>query len=100
MGKPTRKDRHIETVSLTIIIGVVSFSEKGINHEPSAPYTPEQNGTVERKNKVLKEKVRCMQMRVSRWRLLTQVSYSKTSFRLGFITLGFLPHIASSRVFP
>ncbi|KRZ49861.1 Retrovirus-related Pol polyprotein from transposon TNT 1-94 [Trichinella nativa] len=34
--------------------------EKGIEHQFSAPYTPQQNGVAERKNRVLVEMVRCM----------------------------------------
>jgi transposase InsO family protein len=36
------------------------FEEKGIQHEFKAPYTPEQNGKAERKNRLLIEKVRCL----------------------------------------
>jgi transposase InsO family protein len=36
------------------------FKEKGIRHETSAPYTPEQNGTAERTNRTLLDIVRCM----------------------------------------
>ncbi|KRX50952.1 Retrovirus-related Pol polyprotein from transposon TNT 1-94 [Trichinella murrelli] len=34
--------------------------EKGIEHQFSAPYTPEQNGVAERKNRALVEMARCM----------------------------------------
>lgn len=33
---------------------------KGIEHQPSAPYTPEQNGLAERTNRTLVEKARCI----------------------------------------
>lgn len=36
------------------------FDEKGIKHERSAPYTPQQNGLAERTNRILIEKARCM----------------------------------------
>jgi transposase InsO family protein len=36
------------------------LDEEGINHEPSAPYTPQQNGIVERKNHTLIEAPRTM----------------------------------------
>jgi transposase InsO family protein len=34
------------------------LEEEGINHEFSTPYTPQQNGMVERKNKTLKKTTR------------------------------------------
>ena len=36
------------------------FNEHGINHNFSAPRTPQQNGIVERKNKTLQEMARTM----------------------------------------
>jgi transposase InsO family protein len=36
------------------------LDEEGIKHEFSAPYTPQQNGVVERKNRTLIEMVRTM----------------------------------------
>ena len=36
------------------------FQSVGIIHETTAPYTPQQNGTAERKNQVLKEMVNSM----------------------------------------
>ena len=36
------------------------FQSFGIMHESTAPYTPQQNGVVERKNRVLKEMVNSM----------------------------------------
>eukprot|EP00171_Calliarthron_tuberculosum_P003822 IDg3822t1 len=36
------------------------LSSKGIEHQTSAPYTPEQNGLAERTNRTLIEKARCM----------------------------------------
>jgi transposase InsO family protein len=42
-------------------IGVEEFlSEEGIKHEFSVPYTPQQNGVVERKNRTLIEAARTM----------------------------------------
>jgi transposase InsO family protein len=34
------------------------LDEEGIKHEFSAPYTPQQNGIVERKNRMLNEATR------------------------------------------
>jgi transposase InsO family protein len=36
------------------------LDEEGINHEFSAPYTPQQNGVAERKNRTLIEMTRTM----------------------------------------
>ena len=36
------------------------FEEGGIQMQHSVPYTPQQNGVVERKNKALKEMATCM----------------------------------------
>lgn len=36
------------------------LKEKGIMHQPTAPYTPQQNGVAERKNRTLMEATRCM----------------------------------------
>jgi hypothetical protein len=36
------------------------LEEEGIKHEFSAPYTPQQNGAVERKNRTLIDMVRTM----------------------------------------
>jgi transposase InsO family protein len=36
------------------------FQSVGVIHETTAPYTPQQNGVAERKNRVLKEMVNCM----------------------------------------
>lgn len=47
------------------------FVSKGIRHETSAPYTPEQNGRAERMNRSVKEKIRLLllqaQAPVSMW---------------------------------
>ena len=52
--KSFRTDRGIEFVN----IGMSEFCvTKGIFHQTSAPYTPQQNGKVERVNRTIKERV-------------------------------------------
>jgi len=36
------------------------FASKGVRHQTTAPYTPQQNGKAERLNRTLAERVRCM----------------------------------------
>ena len=36
------------------------LSKHGIQHQKTVPYTPQQNGVVERKNRTLVEMARCM----------------------------------------
>ena len=36
------------------------LAERGIKHQCTVPYTPQQNGVVERKNMSLMEMARCM----------------------------------------
>ena len=36
------------------------LSKHGIQHQKTVPYTPQQNGVVERKNKTLVEMAKCM----------------------------------------
>ncbi|KAJ9547395.1 hypothetical protein OSB04_019938 [Centaurea solstitialis] len=38
----------------------VNISENGIKHERTSPFTPQQNGLAERKNRILVEMVNCM----------------------------------------
>nr|GEV61343.1 hypothetical protein [Tanacetum cinerariifolium] len=52
--KTLRKDRGGEYYDL------VFFQSVGIIHETTAPYTPQQNGVTERKNRALKEMVNSM----------------------------------------
>jgi transposase InsO family protein len=39
---------------------IKGFLEEGIKHEFSSPYTPQQNGVVERKNRTLLDMARTM----------------------------------------
>ena len=39
--------------------------ERGISHQCIVPYTPKQNGVVERKNRTLLEMARCMELKES-----------------------------------
>jgi transposase InsO family protein len=55
--KVVRTDRGTEFVNSDLR---EFFQSKGIRHETSAPYTPQQNGRAERFNRSLKEKVRML----------------------------------------
>ena len=55
--KAVRSDRGGEFVNTELH---QFFTEKGIRHELSAPYTPQQNGKAERMNRSLKEKLRML----------------------------------------
>jgi hypothetical protein len=52
-----RSDRGSEFVNADLL---EFFNSKGIRHETSVPYTPQQNGRAERFNRSLKEKVRLL----------------------------------------
>jgi transposase InsO family protein len=52
-----RTDRGTEFVNYDL---TNFFARKGITHQTSAPYTPQQNGKVERINRVIKERVRAL----------------------------------------
>jgi transposase InsO family protein len=54
-----RSDRGLEYMSGT---SQQWFKGKGIQHDTSAPYTPQQNGAAERLNRTLAEKVRPMML--------------------------------------
>ena len=54
-----RSDRGMEYMSGTL---QQWFKGKGIQHDTSAPYTPQQNGAAERLNRTLPEKVRPMML--------------------------------------
>jgi transposase InsO family protein len=55
--KVVRSDRGSEFVNADLL---EFFNSKGIRHETSAPYSPQQNGRAERFNMSLKEKVRVL----------------------------------------
>jgi transposase InsO family protein len=55
--KIVRSDSGTEYVNKAL---TTYFTSKGIIHETSAPYTPEQNGAAERLNRTLIERVRAM----------------------------------------
>jgi hypothetical protein len=55
--KVVRSDRGSEFVNADML---EFFNSKGIRHDTSAPYTPQQNGRAERFNRSLKEKVRIL----------------------------------------
>jgi transposase InsO family protein len=55
--KVVRSDRGSEFVNADLL---EFFNSKGIRHETSAPYTPQQNGRAERFNRSLKRKVRIL----------------------------------------
>jgi len=55
--KAVRTDRGTEYVNSEL---ETYFSDKGVIHNTTAPYTPEQNGVAERFNRTLMERVRAM----------------------------------------
>jgi len=55
--KAVRTDRGAEYVNSEL---ATYFSDKGVIHNTTAPYTPEQNGVAERFNRTLMEMVRAM----------------------------------------
>jgi len=55
--KGTRTDRGGEFNSAAV---VTFCSERGIKHSTTAPYTPQQNGVVERRNQIVVEMARCL----------------------------------------
>jgi transposase InsO family protein len=55
--KKIRSDKGSEFKNLQV---EEYLEEEGIKHEFSAPYTPQQNGVVERKNRMLIDMVRTM----------------------------------------
>jgi transposase InsO family protein len=59
--KAVRTDQGSEYVNADL---TVYFREKGVAHETTARYSPEQNGVAERRNRVLMEKARAMLVRV------------------------------------
>lgn len=87
------------------------FKNKGIIHQLTAPYTPEQNGVAERKNRSLMEMARCMlydaNIHIKFWaeavnnanyiqNRLSSVSVNKTPFELWF---GRPPNLSHIRIF-
>ncbi|KAJ9529996.1 hypothetical protein QJQ45_023288, partial [Haematococcus lacustris] len=55
--KALRSDNGTEYINQEVMAFLAS---KGIQHQRSAPYSPEQNGSAERLNRTMIEKVRCM----------------------------------------
>jgi transposase InsO family protein len=55
--KTVRTDRGSEYLNAEL---KTFYESKGILHETTAPYTPEQNGKAERLNRTLMERVRAM----------------------------------------
>ena len=68
------------------------FQSVGIIHETTAPYTPQQNGVVERKNRVLKEMVNLMLsysgfskafwVRQCLWHIMTRIVFQTKGTKL------------------
>ena len=60
--KAVRTDRGTEYVNSVTTLSQLEtyFSDKGVIHNTTAPYTPEQNGVAERFNCTLMERVRAM----------------------------------------
>jgi gag-polypeptide of LTR copia-type/Integrase core domain/GAG-pre-integrase domain/Domain of unknown function (DUF4219) len=57
--KAVRTDRGGEYLNHSLL---TYFASKGVLHQTTAPYTPEQNGAAERLNRTLMERVRAMQL--------------------------------------
>ena len=62
LGAKCKGDKTCIWVPKTIVTNLVgpNLEEEGIKHEFSAPYTPQQNGVVERKNRMLIDMARTM----------------------------------------
>jgi transposase InsO family protein len=63
-AKKIRSDNGSELKNLQV---EEYFEEEGIKHEFSAPYTPQQNGVVERKNRTLIDMARMMLGEYKTW---------------------------------
>jgi len=55
--KILRSDNSLEYINNEFLSYLES---KGIEHEPTAPYTPEQNGRAERNNQAINDSARAM----------------------------------------
>jgi len=55
--KVIRSDNGLE---FTNTESIIFFQSKGIHHQKSCPYTPQQNGVVERKHKYILETARAL----------------------------------------
>ncbi|KAI3814337.1 hypothetical protein L1987_19089 [Smallanthus sonchifolius] len=74
--------------------------QKGIHHEFSAPYVPQQNGVAERKNRTLVETARTMladfKLPVTFWAEAVNTAYVPTKFSAKAIEGIFLGYVANS----
>ena len=59
-GKPLKCLRSDNGGEYTSNVFKSNCFEKGIRHEKTVPGTPQQNGVIERMNRTIVEKIRCM----------------------------------------
>lgn len=56
------------------------FVEKGVVHQTTAPYTPQQNGKAERLNRTLVERVRCMLVQSGQPKCMWAEAFASANF--------------------
>ena len=69
------------------------LSKHGIQHQKTVPYTPQQNGVVERKNKTLVEMARCMLYSKGLHKFFWVEAVSCANFILNRVPTKFVKHV-------